>query len=279
MSPFHRLRHARRLHLAVALFATTALMAACEPGFVTTYAGTGNNTGTVPTATVGPVTSSVSLQQPTSVVAIPDGGAYVYDATACEVYRTNNDGTTSLYAGTPGACGDTGDGGPAINAQINATVSPSGVQLPYMMATDGTGNLYLPGNNGATIRKIEAGTGTISSVSVSSNNHIFISGLATDTDGSIAVQITSLIDGSGSLTYGGMIDRVAANGMLTTVYTYPESDAPAGLANSGPGQFVAIVHDLERINVRANTLTDTGISASFGGSFISVLTGSICLCR
>ncbi len=274
MTRFHRLGRSRRLHVAVALFATTVLVAACEPGFVTTFAGTGNNSGTLPSATVSPVSSSARLQQPTSVVAVRGVGFYVYDATACAVYRVNNNGTTSLYAGTPGTCGDAGDGGPATNAQIDGLSAILAANI-YEMAIDGAGNLYFTSDNGQALRKVDHTTGIISSITVPQppgGTGYRVSGLATDTDGSIAIQATNL-----SSTYLYRLGGDSTFPAFTTTYIFGSGDSGFGLANTGPGRFATwIVNgstvDVYRVDVTAGTIADTGVAASGMGS--SVLAGT-----
>jgi sugar lactone lactonase YvrE len=60
----------------------------------------------------------------------------------------------STVAGT-GAIGYSGDGGPATAAML---------ALPQTVAVDGAGNLYIADNDNARIRKVDATTGTISTV-------------------------------------------------------------------------------------------------------------------
>jgi hypothetical protein len=54
-----------------------------------------------------------------------------------------------------GASASTGDGGPAVNAAVNA---------PYGVALDKDGNLYLTDTGGCKVRRVDAGTGFISTV-------------------------------------------------------------------------------------------------------------------
>ena len=56
----------RKSRLAVVLVATTALLAACQPGWTNPLVGTGDGTGTVPGAT-NPPNAEVSLQSPRGV--------------------------------------------------------------------------------------------------------------------------------------------------------------------------------------------------------------------
>ena len=86
------------------------------------------------------------------------GNIYVADRTGHRIRRIGTDGIVTTVAGT-GVAGYSGDGGPAVAAQLN---EPAGV------AFDGQGNLYISDSLNARIRKVDlkgiittfAGTGT-----------------------------------------------------------------------------------------------------------------------
>ena len=145
-----RLIHGRSARLAVVLVATTALLGACQPGWTGPFVGTGDGTGTVPGET-NPPNAQVSLRNPRGVVA------------TCAIYQVAHD-TTSVYAGTPGTCGDSGDNGPATAAHLNGQGGITSSEL----ALDASGTLYfVQGTFGAgppygRVRSI-ASNGTISS--------------------------------------------------------------------------------------------------------------------
>lgn len=77
----------------------------------------------------------------------------------CRIMRMTPDGRFSVIAGT-GKCGFSGDGGPAVSAELN---NPSGIVL------DSIGNLYFADSNNHRIRRIDkqgiittvAGTGLL----------------------------------------------------------------------------------------------------------------------
>jgi sugar lactone lactonase YvrE len=94
------------------------------------------------------------------------GNLYVADhanlqRTGCRIVRITPAGSVKVIAGT-GTCGFTGDGGPALAAQLD---DPNG------LAFDSTGNLYVADANNQRIRRIDrngiittvAGTGTAGS--------------------------------------------------------------------------------------------------------------------
>ena len=241
----------------VALVATTALVAACQPGWTNPYVGSGDGTGSIPGAT-SPANADVSLQTPTSVVAIPAGGFFVYDSTRCAIYRVSGS-TTGLYAGTPGTCGDAGDGGPATQAEIDAQVQVNSSAVASM-ALDGSGNLYFPGQGGATLRRVDASTGVITSITLPTDpsNDRVLAGLASDTDGSVVflAEDANVVDGV-------HLYRLASGGSYSSVYSFNSCSNchEAGLANIGPGTFVT-----GRYQVSAHTYKLVRISVPHGTS-------------
>ena len=86
------------------------------------------------------------------------GNAYVGDNGGNIVWKVTPAGTTSIFAGTR-TTGFCGDGGPANKAWLN---------VPYGVAVDRTGNLYIADSENNRIRKVNpqgvistvAGTGT-----------------------------------------------------------------------------------------------------------------------
>jgi len=112
-----------------------------------------------------------------------------------------------------GTSGYTGDGGPAIAAELSR---PTGVLV------DGSGNLYILDTS--RIRKVDAGTGTITTVAGSGNPAFCVS---VSGDGGPAVSavispVSATIDGSGNLfiadSCSQSIRKVdAKTGIITTV--------------------------------------------------------------
>jgi choice-of-anchor A domain-containing protein/RHS repeat-associated protein len=116
-------------------------------GGITTVAGTGVEGSS---GDGGPA-SQAQLRRPVGLGLKSDGTLYITDALACTVRRVAMGGIITTVAGT-GVCGFSGDGGPAVAAQLD---NPSG------LAVGSDGSLYIADTNNHRIRRV-AQNGTIS---------------------------------------------------------------------------------------------------------------------
>ena len=98
------------------------------------------------------------ITNPQDVVVDGDGNLYVVESLLQRGHRIHKvdaaTGTITLIAGT-GEDGYGGDGGPAIEAQLNQ---------PEGLAVDGRGNIYVADFLNHRIRKVDAATGTIHTI-------------------------------------------------------------------------------------------------------------------
>ncbi len=136
-----RRRRTQRWGLVPLCAVAMLVVAACDPGFVTPIAGSGNGSGT-PGAN-GPEAQAAFVAPGSVAVSPVDDSVYVVDTTECTISRIAN-GQVSLVAGVPGSCGDTGDGGPATSAEIKTDyleVTPDG-QI-YFLQSASSGNTVL----------------------------------------------------------------------------------------------------------------------------------------
>jgi hypothetical protein len=92
-------------------------------GVITRVAGTYGAPGD--TGDGGPATEA-KLNSPGAMTALPGGGFLISDNGNNVVRRVSPEGVITRVAGTYGAPGDTGDGGPATEAKLN---SPAGVAV------------------------------------------------------------------------------------------------------------------------------------------------------
>jgi DNA-binding beta-propeller fold protein YncE len=96
----------------------------------------------------GDAATEARLNFPADVAVAPDGTIYVSDQFNHCIRRVAPDGTIATVAGTAGATGYAGDGGPAAGALFHR---PSGLEL------DAAGNLWICDKNNSVIRVIAAG--------------------------------------------------------------------------------------------------------------------------
>jgi hypothetical protein len=133
---------------------TVGSAAGPAPGTINVFAGTSTAGAT---GDGGPAVSA-EIQNPEDFVTDASGNAYIGDDGNCEVRKVSPAGIITRFAGT-GTCGFTGNGGPAINAEIS---DADGV------AVDAAGNVYIGDSTNNVVRKVSpsgiisdfAGTGT-----------------------------------------------------------------------------------------------------------------------
>jgi len=176
-------------------------------GKIGTFAGN----GTPGLAGNGGEATSAELHFPTGVAVDSAGDIYIAD-TNNQVIRkvTAATGDITTFAGN-GTTGYSGDGGPAISAQL---------YNPYAIAVDSGGNLYIADTGNAVIRKVTP-AGVISTVA--GNNTAGYSG---DLGPAISAELRSpfgvAVDGSGNLYIADASNQVirmvtAATGIITTI--------------------------------------------------------------
>lgn len=111
-------------------------------GQMTIYAGTGSSGFSGD----GGKAVEARLNVPAGLAFDKSGNLYIADRNNHRIRKVDTRGTISTVAGT-GTAGFTGDGGPAIKAQLN---HPSGI------AFDGKGNLFFSDRSNERIRKIDS---------------------------------------------------------------------------------------------------------------------------
>jgi TonB family protein len=96
---------------------------------------------------------SAELNHPSDIAADNAGNLYIADTDNFRIRKISTDGTITTIAGT-GRDGNSGDGGPALDAQLNR---------PRGIAVDAKGNLFIADSLNARIRRIDA-SGIISTI-------------------------------------------------------------------------------------------------------------------
>jgi sugar lactone lactonase YvrE len=133
-----------------AIYAVLSLITASEPG-ITTAGGTGKAGDS---GDGGPA-ASARLNMPFDVAFDDQGDLFFSDTFNHRIRRIKrSDGTISTVAGT-GKAGYSGDGGPAVQAQLNE---------PYGVAVDRNGNVFVADRLNCRVRRIDSRTKAITTV-------------------------------------------------------------------------------------------------------------------
>ena len=222
----------------------------------------------------GPATQAL-LSNPWAVASDKLGNLYIADADNHRIRKVDTGGTITTVAGN-GTLGSAGDGGVALNAELNY---PDGV------AIDGFGNLYIADTGSNTIRKVDR-AGTITKVAGVTGQAGF-SG-----DGGRAIEAKLSNPKRVSVTSTGIIyvidkgnDRIRKidlNGIITTVVgngkgyggdggsaTSALLNSPSDLAIDGRGNlFIADTenHRIRKVDAATNNIsTIAGTLKGYGG--------------
>jgi len=203
-------------------------------GVLTTFAGNGTfgSVGDGGQATLAATT-------PDSVALDGAGNVYIVETTFHRVRKIAANGVITTVAGD-GTGGNLGDGGLAINAQLNA---------PKDVAFDSSGNMYIADSSNFVVRKVNAG-GIIStfagtgSFGSSGNNgpatsatFSVLRGVVVDSSGNVFVSDASTVR---KINVGGTISLYAGTGLTGFSgdggpATSAQLDAPMGLTVNGLG--------------------------------------------
>lgn len=177
-------------------------------GMIQTFAGT----GAAGSQGDGGNPVQAALNNPDSVVLNKAGDLFVADTSNNRVRLVHKGTIQTIAALTPGV--DTGDGGSAVNAQLNA---------PWGIALDTAGNLYISELNGQRVRRV---TPTASAHIVTSYQQGTITTVGGDgTVGSGPNQLSSpqglVLDAAGNLyvmdTHNYRILELASSGTLFAI--------------------------------------------------------------
>jgi trimeric autotransporter adhesin len=113
-------------------------------GVITTIAGN----GVFGYAGDGGLATSAQLGSPDGVAVDASGNVYIADTSNAEIRKVSN-GVITVFAGTGnGTAGYSGDGGPPTSAQLS---------LPFGVAVDASGNVYIADTGNNVIRKVSNG--------------------------------------------------------------------------------------------------------------------------
>ena len=182
-------------------------------GMITTIAGT----GVAGFSGDGGAAVSARIRNPESVSV--DAADNLYIAGNHHIRKIDTFGVITTIAGN-GMAGFSGDGGAATGAQLN---------FPFNVTTDTTGNLYITDKYNHRIRKIDSGTGIITTVAgnptLYTDGVTWLGGFSGDGGPASAAELnypsSSAVDAAGNLyiadTKNHRIRMVDTLGVITTV--------------------------------------------------------------
>ena len=220
------------------------------------------------------VTSSQAVFYSRSLAADKAGNLFIADAVNGRVRKLSSDGMITVVAGN-GSQGYSGDGGPAINAQL---FNPNAVAL------DSLGNLFIADYANQRIRKVDSG-GTITTVA-GTGQGLFEGpgGYSGDGGPAIAAQLNGpsgvAADGAGNLfiadTFNSRIRKISSSGTISTVagngfYSYSGDGGPATGAQLYNPTGVAVdrsgnVFIADALNNRVRKLSSSGVITTVAGN-------------
>lgn len=233
-------------------------------GSITTIAGT----GTPGFSGDGAVATSAQLQAPTAVAVDGLGRVFIADTGNNRIRLIDLDGSISTIAGT-GAGGFSGDGGPALLAQIST---------PLGVAVDGLGHVFIADGDNNRIRRIDI-DGTIATIA---GNGIadYTGDGAQATSAALNGPFGVAVDGQGRIvvadTGNSVVRRIDTTGVISTIAGTGTSgySGDGGPAASADLQFpVAVAVDtsgavliLDTLNQRVRRVGTTGTITTVAGT-------------
>jgi uncharacterized protein (TIGR03437 family) len=154
------------------------------------------------------------LDDPHDVVIDASGNVYIADTLNARIRKVDTSGNISTYAGV-GTMGFSGDGAPAVNAQL---------WYPTGLALDKAGNLYIADPGNGTVREITA-NGNIKTIA--GLGYATFGGILGDggpaNQAVLEMPYSVQVDSSGVVYIGDIgtssIRRIATNGVISTYVT------------------------------------------------------------
>jgi sugar lactone lactonase YvrE len=203
-------------------------------GVITRFAGTVQAGAAAP----GGFATLTRLDAPQAVAVDAAGDVFIADTDNNRVDEVRPDGRIVSFAGN-GRPGYAGDGGPAALAQLT---EPTGV------AVDSAGNVYIADASNNVIRRVDTGTGVITTVAgdvAADQANGGLGGFSGDGGPATSAQLNApqgvAVDGAGDLfiadTFNNAIREVTPDGTISTVVNAAGANgaAPApGGETSGP---------------------------------------------
>ena len=245
-------------------------------GTITTVAGNGS-TGN--SGDGGPALAA-TFTIPIRCAVDASGNLFIVDQGAFRVRKVDSGGIITAYAGT-GAQGFSGDGGPATEAEFNN---------PTWVTEDASSNLYVSDQFNHRVRRVDAGSGIITTVAGNGIGAFSGDGgpataASLDYPGGTVVDSTGalfIVDGGNNRVRevnGGIINTVA--GTATAGYTgdggpplQAELDSPFPITLDKAGNLYVGDGDYPSDTTDNRVREISGVAAPLGPSIVSVVSGA-----
>ncbi|WP_188760748.1 Ig-like domain repeat protein [Edaphobacter acidisoli] len=241
-------------------------------GIVSTVAGNGCVTDVACRTSGSTPATQGSLNLPIAVATDGGGDIYISDTANNRIRKVDTLGNITTIAGASESAGFSGDGGPALTAQINT---------PSTIVIDGAGNIFFSDVGNDAVREINVATGNISTIA----GTLGTAGFSGDNGPATAALLSApeglAFDANGNLyiadTGNNRIREIDTNGTITTAAgdgsaAYAGDGGPAvlGELNQPWGITVSIdgnlyIADSGNNRIRAINLT-TGLLSTVAGS-------------
>lgn len=225
----------------------------------------------------GGAATSASLSLPRGAAIDSAGNVYVADTAGNRIRKIDTAGKISTIAGT-GTFGWSGDGGPAMSAQLGN---------PMDVAVDAAGNIYIADTNNYRVRKVDAVSGVITTVAGTSSNCTAAGDGGLATAAQLCDPIGIDVDANGNLyiadTDTNRIRKVNPSGIITTIagngsHGFSGDGGPATAAMLA--QPFDVTHDAagnlyiaDTVNERIRKVDTTGIITTVVGNGVSGYSG------
>lgn len=249
---------------------------------ITTAAG--NNTSGTGSGSYGDGGPAIKagLLNPSDVTTDPAGNIYVTDGgntSGYSIRKISTNGIISRFAGN-NSSGFSGDGGQAINAQIN---------YPQGLAADNSGNIYISDAGNRVIRKVNS-SGIISTLAGIAGSYGYSGDGGPATAAQLAAPAGLTVDGAGNIFFADpgrhIIRKIDVNGIISTVAGTPAASGgfsgDGGIATAAVLNFPTDVavdaqgnlliadrdnHCIRKINISGIISTVAGIGGSLNYGF------------
>jgi len=186
--------------------------------------------------------TAAQITIPSGLAVDRSGNLYILDTENNRVRKVTPDGIITTFAGT-GVPGFSGDGGPAVSAQLGITDHIHGIN-PTGLAIDGAGNLYIADDGNVRVRKVSP-DGIITTVAGSAIvlGYSGDGGLATEAQMNFPAALAADQAGNLFIAEGTRIRKVTSTGIITTVAANGSgisADAPGAAVELGSPAGLAI---------------------------------------